>query len=85
MRTNGDYGTYAITLGNYNTTTDCIIVQDVLILSLVWHTQTYTTHMHTHPHTHVDVDVDVEQMYERRPQPLCPTLCTLSITFMYTS
>jgi len=25
------------------------------------------------------VDVDVEQMYERRPQPLCPTLCTLSI------
>ena len=33
----------------------------------------------------VDVDVDVEQMYERRPQPLCPTLCTLSITFMYTS
>ena len=37
------------------------------------------------PLMEVDVDVDVEQMYERRPQPLCPTLCTLSITFMYTS
>ena len=24
-------------------------------------------------------DVDVEQMYERRPQPLCPTLYTLQV------